>query len=272
MIPEIGWIGARAQRVTSCARTDDADAVLCHDAGVRAGNVSPKDLLTDIPAANPDVEAVSAFPDYEDHAFPGGERVKVLLGLRNTGNENVNVTHLAGSLNVPGNFNFFVTNFTVESYEDAIIKPRKEATFEYEFAIDPQFAGHSLQLALTAFYDEAGVAYATTFYNETVPVLDPKIVFDHELAVIYLTLAGVAFLMFAGVMKSFGLGHLVPFIGEAKQTSGAVKKKTVIPKVVASGTASASASDSEQWLEGTAFARQASGSKSFKKSKSKKNK
>ena len=36
----------------------------------------------------------------------------------------------------------------------------------------------------------------------------------------------------------------------AKQTSGAVKKKTVIPKVVTSGTASASASDSEQWLEG----------------------
>ena len=56
----------------SCARTDDADAVSCHDAGVRAGNVSPKDLLTDIPAANPDVEAVSAFPDYEDHAFPCG--------------------------------------------------------------------------------------------------------------------------------------------------------------------------------------------------------
>jgi len=78
-------------------------------------------------------------------------------------------------------------------------------------------------------------------------------------------------LMFAWVMKSFGLGHLVPFIGEAKQTSGAAKKKTVIPKVVASGTASASASDSEQWLEGTAFARQASGS-SLKKSKSKKSK
>ena len=62
-----------------------------------------------------------------------------------------------------------------------------------QFAIDPQFAGHSLQLALTAFYDEAGVAYATTFYNETVPVLDPKIVFDHELAVIYLTLAASRF-------------------------------------------------------------------------------
>ena len=59
-----------------------------------------------------------------------------------------------------------------------------------KFAIDPQFAWTALQLALTAFYDEAGVAYATTFYNETVPVLDPKTTFDHELDVIYLTLAG----------------------------------------------------------------------------------
>ena len=110
----------------------------------------------------------------------------MLLGLRNTGNENVNVTHLAGSLNVPGNFNFYVTNFTVESYEDAIIKPRKRRRLITSLRSTRHLRGHSLQLALTAFYDEAGVAYATTFYNETVPVLDPKIVFDHELAVIYL--------------------------------------------------------------------------------------
>jgi translocon-associated protein subunit alpha len=224
---------------------------------VAAIDASPKYLLTDIPAANPDVESVVAFPDHADRAFPGGERVKVLLGLRNTGNDAVNVTHLAGSLNVPNNFNFYVTNFTVSSFGDAVIKPKKEATFEYEFAIDPQFAGHSLQLALTAFYDEAGVAYATTYFNSTVPVLDPKVVFDRELAVIYLTLAGVAYLCFAGVMKAAGLGHLVPFIGEAKPTTGATKK-TYVKKVEKKGTTSASASDSEQWLEGTAFARSSS--------------
>ena len=165
---------------------------------------------------------------------------------------------------MPNNFNFYVTNFTVSSFGDAVIKPKKEATFEYEFAIDPQFAGHSLQLALTAFYDEAGVAYATTYFNSTVPVLDPKVVFDRELAVIYLTLAGVAFLCFAGVMKAAGLGHLVPFIGEAKPTTGATKK-TYVKKVEKKGTTSASASDSEQWLEGTAFAR--SSSKKEKKQK-----
>jgi translocon-associated protein subunit alpha len=186
--------------------------------------------------------------------------------LRNTGNDAVDVKHLAGSVNVPNNFNFYVRNFTVTSYEDTVIKPKKEATFEYDFVIDPQFAGHSLQLALTAFYDEAGVAYATTYFNSTVPVLDPKVVFDRELAVIYLTLAGVAFLCFAGVMKAAGLGHLVPFIGEAKQTTGATKKPSV-KKVEKKGTTSASASDSEQWLEGTAFARSSSKKTSKKKQK-----
>ena len=230
--------------------------------------MSPKQLLTDIPAANPDVEVVSAFPDHADQAFPGGERVRVLLGLRNAGNEDVKLTHLAGSLNVPRNFAFYVTNFTVDSYEDAIIKPRNEATFAYEFSVDPQFAGHSLQLALTAFYDEAGVSYATTYFNATVPVLDPKVVFDRELAVIYLTLAGVAFLIFASIMNAAGLGHLVPLIGDSKtKNKDGSSKKPSVKRVEVKATASASASDSEQWLEGTAFAR----TSSKKEKKSKKN-
>ena len=41
-------------------------------------DASPKYLLTDIPAANPDVESVVAFPDHADRAFPGGERVKAV--------------------------------------------------------------------------------------------------------------------------------------------------------------------------------------------------
>ena len=197
------------------------------------------------------------FPDYVDPAFPGGERVKVLLGLRNAGNEEVKVTHLAGSLNVPSNFNFYVANFTVDTLADAVIKPREEASFTYEFSVDPQFAGHSLQLALTAFYDETDVAYATTYFNSTVPVLDPKVLFDRELAVIYLTLASVAFFIVAAIMKAAGLGHLVPFIGDEKPQGGQQKKSTV-KKVAPKPAPSASASDSEQWLEGTAFARQSS--------------
>lgn len=219
-------------------------------------------ILTDIPAANPDVETAVVFPGYEDHAFPGGENVKVLVGLRNTGNDDVNVTHIAGSLNVPSNFNFYVSNFTTNAYGDAVIKSRKEATFEYQFAIDPQFAGHSLQLALTAFYDEAGVSYATTFYNASVPVLDPKVVFDRELAVIYVTLAGVAALFIAFLMNVVGLGHLVPFMGETDKKKPAQKK--VSAAKIERGTSSASDSD---WLEGTAFARQQSSKKQSKKNK-----
>jgi hypothetical protein len=216
--------------------------------------------LTNIPAANPDVETVVSFPDYADHSFPGGEKVTVLLGLRNTGNDDVNVKYIAGSLNIPANFEFYVTNFTASAYGDAIVKSRREATFEYSFSIDPQFAGHALQLALTAFYDEAGVAYATTFYNASVPVLDPKVAFDRELAVIYLTLAGVAALILAAALNAMGLGHLVPFKGEVA-TKLSVKKTSV--QKIERGTTQANDSD---WLVGTSFARQES-KKSKRKNK-----
>lgn len=216
---------------------------------------STKYLLTDIPAPNPDVEVVSTFPDYPDRAFPGGERVKVLLGVRNAGNDDVNVTYIAGSLNVPNNFAFYVTNFTANAYGDAIVKPRQEATFTYEFVVDPQFAGHSLQLALTTFYDEAGASYATTFFNATVPVLDPKVVFDRELVMIYLTLAGVAVLALAGVLKAVGLGHLLPYAESSKDTK---KKSAVTVKKVVERQPSAVERNPSEWLEGSAFAKSAS--------------
>ena len=208
------------------------------------------------------MEVVSTFPDYPDRAFPGGERVTVLLGVRNTGNDDVNVTYIAGSLNVPNNFAFYVTNFTVSAYGDAIVKPRQEATFEYAFAIDPQFAGHALQLALTTFYDEAGASYATTFFNATVPVLDPKVAFDRELAMIYLTLAGVAALALAAVMRAVGLGHLLPGAEPAKDA----KKKAVVKKVV-ERQPSAVERDPTEWLEGSAFAKSASQKKTSSKKK-----
>lgn len=225
-------------------------------------------LLTDIPAANPDVEVVAAFPDYPDHEFPGGEKIKVLLGLRNTGNDDVNVTYIAGSLNVPNNFGFYVRNFTANAYGDAIVKPRQEATFTYSFAIDPQFAGHKLQLALTTFYDEAGASYATTFYNATVPVLDPKVAFDRELVMIYLTLAGVAALILALILKAVGLGHLVPGFTPAKTKKDV--KKLVVKKTTEKVTPAVERNPSE-WLEGSAFARSAAAASKDKKKSKKKN-
>lgn len=68
--------------------------------------------------------------------FSGGERVKVLFGLRNIGNDVVNVMYLVGLLNVLNNFNFYVMNFMVSLFGDVVIKLKKEVMFEYEFVID----------------------------------------------------------------------------------------------------------------------------------------
>lgn len=69
-------------------------------------------------------------------------------------------------------------------------------------------------------------------------------------------------------MNAAGLGHLVPLIGDSKtKNKDGSSKKPSVKRVEVKATASASASDSEQWLEGTAFAR----TSSKKEKKSKKN-
>lgn len=94
------------------------------------------------------------------------------------------------------------------------------------------------------FYDEVGVVYVMMYFNSIVLVLDFKVVFDCEFVVIYLTLVGVAFLCFAGVMKAAGLGYFVFFIGEVKLMMG-VMKKIYVKKVEKKGIILVSVSDFE---------------------------
>ena len=71
-----------------------------------------------------------------------------------------------------------------------IVEPGKEASFEYRFSLDPQLAGHDFTLALTAFYQDDNELYASTFFNSTVPVLDPVGVFDTQSFFMYIALLG----------------------------------------------------------------------------------
>ena len=100
------------------------------------------------------------------------------------------VTHIAGSLNVPQMFSFYVTNFTTQQLH-TLVESGKEASFEYPFLLDPSLAGHEFQLSVTAFYEDESETYASTFYNSTIAVNDPVGVFDTQTFVVKLVLLGI---------------------------------------------------------------------------------
>lgn len=100
-----------------------------------------KHILTDIPAPAAGVSALAVFPDHADGKIAIGDlrvpspsprlacrslhpapsrppslhwiQVKVLLGFRNHGESMLNVSHIAGSLNVVGQFSQYVQNLTL---------------------------------------------------------------------------------------------------------------------------------------------------------------
>jgi len=205
--------------------------------GSKAQPTARRHILTDIPDSSEDVDIAHIFPDYPSAVFPAGERLKVIMGLRNTGESLMNVTHIAGSINAPNQWSYYITNFTVFEYNVGV-ESSKESSFEYQFMIDPQLAGHEFTLALTAFYHDGQEMYASTFFNTTIPVIDPPGVLDTQTLFMYLALLG----MLAAAVH-FGL-QSTGMMGKITKSTRASSKKEM-------GTAGVNGAD--EWLQGTAW-------------------
>ena len=206
--------------------------------------------MTDIPEANDDIDAVTAFPAEPDVSagFPSKTQLKILLGFRNNGDVPVNVTHIAASLNVPQMVSFYVTNFTVQT-PLVTVEPGKEASFEYPFVLDPALAGHDFILAATAFYEDDAEKFASTFYNATISVLDPAGAFDAQTLVVKLVLLAIALgLVYAGVAAA---GALPAAEKALKKAAGAGKKAPA--KRRETGTGSGASNENNEWLKGTSW-------------------
>ena len=111
----------------------------------------------------------------------------MIVNLKNNGVAVYNITDCMGSLNDANNFAIYHQNVRVEEGEEAefternfnsTLYPGYEMNFMYVFGvynfIDPQ----EYQMALTIFYETDSDYYATTFFNETVEVVDHSSVWD----------------------------------------------------------------------------------------------
>ena len=207
-------------------------------------------ILTDIPEANDDIDAVAAFPATPDVSagFPSKAPLKILLGFRNNGDAPVNVTHIAASLNVPQMFSFYVTNFTVQT-PLVTVEPGKEASFEYLFVLDPALAGHDFVLAATVFYEDEAERFASTFHNATISVLDPVGAFDAQTLTVKLVLLALALALAYLAMAAAGA---LPTAEKALKKAVSARKKSPA-KARETGTGRGARAADNEWLEGTSW-------------------
>tara|TARA_B100000609_G_C17072092_1_gene359657 strand:- start:66 stop:725 length:660 start_codon:yes stop_codon:yes gene_type:complete len=202
------------------------------DAGQQQEKAHP---LTNMPPSQPKVKVSYMFPDHPDHAFPAGELVTALVGIRNEGKYQVAVQGVMGSLNSPRDFGIYVHNFTGQMYQDVKLAHGEETTLLYRFMPDASLYALDFTVALTAFYTIGDIEAADTFFNQTVSIVTGGAGFDLQVLSIYLMLLAV-------LAVPLYLGY------RAAVKAGLIKAApAAAPKKVERGTARDA---SEEWLKG----------------------
>eukprot|EP00798_Chlamydomonas_sp_ICE-L_P015427 gene15427-21510_t len=208
----------------------------CALLGANSEGVHP---LTDLPAPG-DITTGYFFPDHPTKKFTAGKPVNVMLGIRNDASETYNVTAILGSLNSPMDFRMHIQNFTQMIYQQKIA-PGEDLSFEYTFTPDHRLEARDFTVALTVVYhNDKDQYFSTTFFNNTVELVEQKQLIDYEmisLVVLLVAMAcGAVYLAY-----DFGMNHL--------QNMGIVKKQKKTKKVEGGD----GPDSTDEWVKGTAY-------------------
>ncbi|KAH9507720.1 SWI/SNF and RSC complex subunit Ssr1 [Bulinus truncatus] len=114
--------------------------------------------------------------------LPAGKQVRILVGLTNNGNLDFYVDTMEASFRYPQDYSFFLQNFTTVSF-NAVVEPKRQATFEYGFIPNEAFSARPFGLTITLNYkDASGNSFQSAVFNETIQVVDPDEGLDGETA------------------------------------------------------------------------------------------
>lgn len=160
-----------------------------------------------------------------------------MMGLHNDASEVYNITSVMGSVNSVADFKTFIHNLTHQNYFQAV-PPGAEIALEYKFTPHQMLPPASYVIALTVFYEGKEGFKATTFFNQTVEVVEVKKVIDWELITLYLLLTGV-------------LAAIGYYLYQYLAPTGLFKSLT--RKSKGSGGNSSAVRDDDDWVKGTPY-------------------
>lgn len=190
--------------------------------------------LTNLPAGG-SITTTYYFPEHTPKAFPAGDKIKVVVGIHNEGSDAYNITAIMGSLNSPMDFKIYVQNFTQQLYFE-VVPPGEELSVEYVFKPDQALTPRDFVVALTLFYEDPKHSFmSTTFFNQTIEIVELPKAFDTDLWMLYVTLCGMCGV--ACYLISQYLGNLSLFKANKKTRKQTVNK----------------ADNQDEWLAGTMY-------------------
>ncbi|EIE23258.1 hypothetical protein COCSUDRAFT_53555 [Coccomyxa subellipsoidea C-169] len=194
--------------------------------------------LTDIPAPLEGLQTVFWLPEYPEKQFPAGALVEAVVGVHNNAKERVNVTAIVGSLNNAQAFHQFYQNFTYQP-QVAVVSPGEEASLSYYFSPDESFPPREFQVALTVFYNTPAGSFASTFFNETIDIVEVPPLIDVQGIFLLAALLGLL------AAAAYGVKSALEWQGILKPRKGS-RKVEVKKRVVVAG-------EENEWLKGTNF-------------------
>ncbi|KXZ50707.1 hypothetical protein GPECTOR_15g391 [Gonium pectorale] len=203
---------------------------------VAAGQEAPRaHPLSNLPPSG-EISTGFFFPDFPTRQFIAGQAVKTVLGIRNDASEPYNISAIMGSLNNAADFRAYYWNFTQQVYFQ-VVAPGKELSVEYTFLPPKDLPPNDYQVALTVFYEAAEGFKSTTFFNQTVTVLEKGQLIDWKLIFLYVIFIA---LVAAG---AFYVWNIVKESQLYKNLVGKKQRKVEVSR----------ADNDDEWVKGTPY-------------------
>ncbi|KAK2392922.1 hypothetical protein P8452_29729 [Trifolium repens] len=195
----------------------------------------------------PGIDTAVVFPKNNAKLVKGGEEAELLVGLKNDGQSSLKVVAIKASLHLPFDHQLLVQNLTVQVFNKGSVPSSVQATFPYIFTVSKFLQPGPFDLVGTIVYEIDQHPYQNTFYNGTIEVVEPGVLFSMES--VFLFTLGIALLVLLGIWIN----------GQMQNLSKKTKRSTKVEV----GTKTTDAS-MDEWLQGTAYT-QSTSSKSKKK-------
>ncbi|KAD7478943.1 hypothetical protein E3N88_02079 [Mikania micrantha] len=111
-------------------------------------------------------------PDVETLLVVAGQETELLIGMKNMGEQSVNVLAVHASVHLPFDHQMLVQNLSVVSFNNASVPASVQATFPYIFAVSKFLQPGTFDLVGTITYEIDQKPYQNTFYDSTIEVTE----------------------------------------------------------------------------------------------------
>jgi translocon-associated protein subunit alpha len=141
------------------------------------------------------------------------------LGFGNTGDKAFKVQYVKGHLVAAQDYTYFIQNFTAFAY-NVTVEPDEVNTIAYKFKLDKNLDTREFGIIFDVFYlNQDNDTFATTFFNETVTLVEAEETFDPKAIASYIGLTLILGFLGFVFYKMFSISGFAKRFGKTKSVA-----------------------------------------------------